>query len=93
MRRVLLRPSDRVAFVSKPVSRGVAVSGTCCTPGMSNGDRLPDEIVLSRDEAAVVLFALDAAMEHAERGSAHYARLEAAARIIVEKFLPDLPDL
>jgi hypothetical protein len=60
---------------------------------MPNGDRLPDEVVLTREEAADVLFALDAAMEGAERNSSLYVRLEAAARIIVEKFLPDLPDL
>jgi hypothetical protein len=60
---------------------------------MPNGEPLPDEIVLNRDEAAAVLFALDAAMETAARGSDLYRRLEAAARVIVEKFLPDLPDL
>jgi hypothetical protein len=60
---------------------------------MPNGEPLPDEIVLSRDEAAAVLFALDAAMENTDRGSDLYRRLESAARIIVEKFLPDLPEL
>jgi hypothetical protein len=60
---------------------------------MPNREPLPDEIVLSREEAKTVLFALDAALERAERGSDLYRRLEAAAGIIVEKFLPDLPEL
>ncbi len=60
---------------------------------MPNGEPLPDEIVLSREEAKTVLFALDAAIERAESGSDHYRRLEVAAGIIVEKFLPDLPEL
>jgi len=60
---------------------------------MANGTPLPDEIVLTRDEAAAVLFALDAAMEAVGTGSDVSVRLETAARIIVEKFLPDLPEL
>jgi hypothetical protein len=60
---------------------------------MANRESLPDEIILSRDEAASVIFALDAAMEKTDRASDLYRRLEAAARIIIEKFLPDLPDL
>ena len=41
-----------------------------------------------------MLFALDAAMESTPNAdSSLYARLEAAARIIIEKFLPDLPEL
>jgi hypothetical protein len=60
---------------------------------MPSGEPLPNEIVLTREEAAVVLFALDAAMEQTEARSELYSRLEAAARIIVEKFLPDLPEL
>jgi len=58
-----------------------------------HGEPLPDEIELSRDEAATVLFALDAGMELVPRDSDVYRNLEEAARIIVEKFLPDLPDL
>jgi hypothetical protein len=54
---------------------------------------LPDEIALTRDEAATVLFALDAGMEAVDGGSDVYRQLEDAARIIIEKFLPDLPDL
>jgi hypothetical protein len=56
------------------------------------GGSLPDEILLTAEEAKVVLFALDAAIEVAG-DAALRSRLEAAARIIVEKFLPDLPDL
>ncbi|MEX2659185.1 MAG: hypothetical protein WD232_05790 [Acidimicrobiales bacterium] len=59
------------------------------------GGRIPDEIVLTRDEAARVLLALDEAVEAVEAvGDADLRRrLERAAQIIVEKFLPDLPDL
>lgn len=60
---------------------------------MPDGERLPDEIVLTRDEAATVLFALDAAMEVSGHRPEISGRLEGAARIIVEKFLTDLPDL
>jgi hypothetical protein len=73
---------------------GVVVSHQSATTlGWPNGERLPEEIVLNRDEAAAVLFALDAAMEETEHESELYRRLETAARIIVEKFLPDLPEL
>ncbi len=57
------------------------------------GDPLPNEITLSRQEAATVLFALDEAIEQAGGHARLRQRLEAAARIIVEQFLPDLPDL
>jgi hypothetical protein len=60
---------------------------------LPNGEPLPNEITLSRDEAATVLFALDVAIEGFEQGSPDRRRCEAAARIIVEKFLPDLPSL
>jgi hypothetical protein len=60
---------------------------------MPTGDSLPDEIVLSRSEAAQVLFALDQAIDEVGAGSPLTVGLEAAARILVEKFLPDLPDL
>jgi hypothetical protein len=56
------------------------------------GGRIPDEIVLTRDEAARVLLALDEAVE-AVTGAELRRRLEQGAQIIVEKFLPDLPDL
>lgn len=57
------------------------------------GEPLPDEITLTRGEAASVLFALDAAMENLPTSSPLQGQLQEAARIIVEKFLPDLPDL
>lgn len=60
---------------------------------MPNGEPLPDEIILTREEAATVLFALDVAIEAVDPGSDIYRRLETAAGIIVEKFLPDLPEL
>ena len=56
------------------------------------GGSIPDEISLNRDEAKTVLFALDAALEQTV-DAALRSRLEVAARIIVEKLLPDLPDL
>lgn len=59
---------------------------------MSDRHPLPEEITLTRDEAAGVLFALDAAMEALGSGDA-YDRAERAAQMIIEKFLPDLPDL
>ena len=65
----------------------------CTTRPMPNGTPLPDEIALTRQEATEVLFALDAAMEGVQAMPELYARLESAAGIIVEKFLPDLPDL
>lgn len=60
---------------------------------MSSGDPIPHEITLTRDEAAVVLFALDAAMEALGVGTDVYGQVERAAQLIIEKFLPDLPDL
>jgi hypothetical protein len=60
---------------------------------MTPGEPLPDDITLSRAEAATILFALDEAIEQAGPDAALRLRLEAAARIIVERFLPDLPDL
>ncbi len=56
------------------------------------GGLLPDEITLTRQEAATVLFALDEAVETAADDDRR-RRLGAAAQIIVEKLLPDLPDL
>ena len=60
---------------------------------MPNGTPLPDEIALTRQETTELLFALDAAMEAVQAMPDLYVRLETAAGIIVEKFLPDLPDL
>jgi hypothetical protein len=56
------------------------------------GGSIPDEISLDREEVKVVLFALDDAIESTQAGALR-ARLEQAARIIVEKLMPDLPDL
>jgi hypothetical protein len=52
------------------------------------GGSIPDKISLRRDKAKV---ALGAAME--EAADAVRAGIEEAARIIVERLLPDLPDL
>lgn len=60
---------------------------------MSNGHPLPAEVVLSLHEAKQVLFALDDAIEAAPARSELALRLEAAARVLVEKLLSDLPDL
>jgi len=49
--------------------------------------------VLSRDEAKRVLFALDAAIEVVAADTPLSLELADAARLIVEKFLPDLPNL
>ena len=56
------------------------------------GGSIPNEIVLTRDEAATVLLAIDDAVERLGDNELR-ARLERAAQTIVEKFLPDLPDL
>jgi len=56
------------------------------------GGSLPDEITLMRDEAAAVLLAIDDAIP-VVKDAASRGRLEHAARIIVDKFLPDLPFL
>jgi hypothetical protein len=56
------------------------------------GGSIPDEISLNREEAKIVLFALDEAIEAAPTNALR-SRLEHAARIIVDKLMPDLPDL
>jgi hypothetical protein len=56
------------------------------------GGSIPDAISLDREEAKIVLFALDEAIEAAPTDALR-SRLERAARIIVEKLMPDLPDL
>ncbi|MGI8664356.1 MAG: hypothetical protein ACR2LQ_14275 [Acidimicrobiales bacterium] len=58
----------------------------------SFGGSIPDAITLTRQEAATVLFALDEAVEAAADDDRRH-RLEQAAQLIVEKLLPDLPDL
>ena len=66
-------------------------------PFQMTRDRRRVQAALARSEPANVgdLFAqsTDAAMENTARGSDLYRRLESAARIIVERFLPDLPEL
>ncbi len=57
------------------------------------GEPLPDEIVLTRAEATVVLFALDGALEIDGLLSDRRRELERAVAIIVGKFLPDFEDL
>ena len=56
------------------------------------GGSIPDDITLPLDETKVVLFALDDAIDAAD-DAALRSRLERAAQIIVEKLMPDLPDL
>lgn len=53
---------------------------------------IPDEITLTRQEAATVLFAVDEAVEVAADDERR-RRLEQAAQILVGKLLPDLPEL
>ncbi len=60
---------------------------------MPNGERLPDEIVLTFEEARTVLFALDAGIGATPAESRAHRALDEAADILVAKFLPDLRDL
>lgn len=59
---------------------------------MSDGDPLPDQVVLSADEARVVYLAVVTALDELGRGDARN-RCVAAQRILVVKYLPDLPEL
>jgi hypothetical protein len=59
---------------------------------MPDGDPLPEEIVLSADEARVVYLAVVAAVDVLAPGEAQTLCLE-AQRILVVKYLPDLPEL
>lgn len=54
--------------------------------------RLPEEIVLSRDEAAVVLFGLDV-VEHADLEEDQAAKVTRAVHLVTAKLWPDLGDL
>ena len=54
--------------------------------------RLPDDIVLSRDEAAVVLFGLDV-VEHADLDADQAAKVRRAVHLLTAKLWPDLGDL
>jgi hypothetical protein len=59
---------------------------------MPDGDPLPDEIVLSAEEARVVYLAVVAALDLLDPGEARDLCLE-AQRTLVVKYLPDLPEL
>lgn len=59
---------------------------------MPNGDPLPEEIVLTAEEARTVYLAVVAALDELGPGEANDLCLE-AQRILVVKYLPDLPDL
>lgn len=53
---------------------------------------LPDEITLTRDELAVVLFALDV-VEEAEVDAGDAAKVQRAIRLLTAKLWPELGDL
>jgi len=59
---------------------------------MPDGDSLPEEIVLSAEEARVVYLAVVTALDLLGPGEAQARCLE-AQRILVVKYLPDLPEL
>jgi len=59
---------------------------------MSSGEPLPDEIVLMAEEARAVYLAVVAALDELGPGEARDLCL-AAQRILVVKYLPDLPEL
>lgn len=59
---------------------------------MPNGNPLPEEILLTAEEARVVYLAVVVALDELPAGEAHDLCVE-AQRILVEKYLPDLPDL
>lgn len=54
--------------------------------------RLPDEVVLTRDEAAVVLFGLDV-VEHADISPDEAAKVTEAIHLLTAKLWPDLGNL
>lgn len=53
---------------------------------------LPDEISLTRDELAVILFALDV-VEEADVDPADAAKVRSAIRLLTAKLWPELGDL
>lgn len=53
---------------------------------------LPDEIILSRDELAVVLFALDV-VEETEVAAEDATKVRHAIRLLTAKLWPELGDL
>jgi hypothetical protein len=59
---------------------------------MPNGDQLPEEIVLTSEEARTVYLAIVAALDELAAGEARDLCME-AQRILVVKYLPDLPEL
>lgn len=59
---------------------------------MPNGDPLPEEIVLRAAEARIVYLAVVAALDELAAGEAHDLCVK-AQRILVLKYLPDLPEL
>lgn len=59
---------------------------------MTNGEPLPDEIVLDAAQARIVYLAVVAALDELGPGEAR-SRCMAAQRILVVKYLPDLPEL
>jgi hypothetical protein len=58
----------------------------------SHGDPLPKEIVLDSSEARTVYLAVVAALDVLKGGEAR-TLCEEAQRILVVKYLPDLPEL
>jgi hypothetical protein len=59
---------------------------------MPGGEPLPEEIVLSAEEARVVYLAVVAALDLLAPGEVRNQCLK-AQRILVVKYLPDLPEL
>lgn len=59
---------------------------------MPDGDPLPEEIVLDNEEARTVYLALVAAIDALGPGE-EKERCRGAQRILVVKYLPDLPEL
>jgi len=53
---------------------------------------LPDEVTLTRDELAVILFALDV-VEVADVDPAEVAKVRRAIRLLTTKLWPELGDL
>ena len=54
--------------------------------------RLPDDIVLTRDEAAVILFGLDV-VEQTDVDADEAAKVTRAVHLLTAKLWPDLGDL
>lgn len=69
-------------------------AGTCNVVGVPEEPlaRLPDEIVLTRDEAAIVLFGLDV-VDQADVHSEDALKVTRAVNLMTVKLWPDLGDL